>query len=189
MICQLRDLGRDYYTKKPIITLVLEDKTNLVEWANQLTGKDLDLELRAHSDDRSLEANGFYWALIGKLAAYLKRGYAETHNMIMQDYGTDMVVRGYPITVDLPEDEETELSVMKDKTNHLRPTDRVFYGTDGVLYRTYIARKPSHTCNKTEFSRLIDGLITECNDRGIPTISDEEYERMMANYGKEHHNK
>lgn len=44
--------------------------------------------------------------------------------------------------------------------------------------------KGSSQYNTREMSRLIDGLVSECKECGIETLTPEELERMMVQYAK-----
>lgn len=52
------------------------------------------------------------------------------------------------------------------------------------MYRTYMMLRGSHEYDTREMSQLIDGLISECREVGIETLTPGELERMMAAYGK-----
>ena len=52
--------------------------------------------------------------------------------------------------------------------SHLQPTTQVKTGKDGIPRRTYWLLRGSHSYNTEEMAHLIDGIIHECKEVGIP---------------------
>lgn len=151
-----------------------------------ITGKDLRLTAKEWREKRSKDANAYYWTLTEKLAAAMKIGKPECHNMNLRDYGVLMMVDGHPIPVEIPDTEEAERSVLRQETFHLRPTSYVYYNDDGEAYRTYFLLKGSSMYDTAEMSALLDGVIEDCKSCGIETATPEEIERMKALYEQNH---
>ena len=145
-----------------------------------ITGKDLRLTAKEWREKRSKDANAYYWTLTEKLAAAMKIGKPECHNMNLRDYGVLMMVDGHPIPVEIPDTEEAERSVLRQETFHLRPTSYVYYNDDGEAYRTYFLLKGSSMYDTAEMSALLDGVIEDCKSCGIETATPEEIERLKA---------
>ena len=60
----------------------------------------------------------------------------------------------------------------------MKPTSEVKVGSDGSPYRTYILMRGSHQYNSKEMSVLIDGLVSECKEHNIETLTPEELARL-----------
>ena len=133
-----------------------------------LDGKKVTIRLCEYKKKRSLDANAYYWTLVAKLAAILRVSNAEIHNRMISAYGFPAVIGDKSVFATVPDTEEAERQVMRSETYHLQPTSQVREGVDGVTYRTYRLMRGSSTYNTAEMSRLIDGIISECKDAGIP---------------------
>lgn len=155
------------------------------EELQSITGKDLRLSVKAWKEKRSRDANAYYWTLTEKLAAVMKIGKPECHNMNLRDYGVLMMVDGHPIPVEIPDTDEAEKSVLRQETFHLRPTSEV-YERGGEMYRTYFLLRGSHSYDTAEMSNLLDGVIADCKSCGIETATPEEIERMKKLYAENH---
>lgn len=130
--------------------------------------KNLSLEIKKYRRKRSLDANAYYWVLIGKLAKVLHLSNPELHNMMLCKYGQPELFDGKTVYTTIPDTESSEKKVANAMDYHLKPTSQVREGNDGVMYRTYKLLRGSSTYNSEEMARLIDGLIGCCKDAGIP---------------------
>lgn len=130
--------------------------------------KKIKLKICEYKKKRSLDANAYYWTLVTKLSYILGLSNAEVHNHMLSAYGFHEIIGGKSVYVTVPDTEEAEGQVKRSETYHLQPTSQVREGVDGVMYRTYRILRGSSTYNTQEMSRLIDGLISECRDVGIP---------------------
>ena len=128
----------------------------------------LSLEIKRYRRKRSLDANAYYWVLIGKLAKVINSSNPEIHNMMLRGYGQPEIIEGKAIYITIPDTDDARDQVDKSMDYHLSPTSQVREGNDGVMYRTYKLLRGSHTYNTEEMARLIDGLIQCCRDAKIP---------------------
>ena len=62
----------------------------------------LSLEIKKYRRKRSLDANAYYWVLIGKLAKVLELSNPETHNMMLCRYGQPEVFEGKAVYMTIP---------------------------------------------------------------------------------------
>ena len=147
-----------------------------------LVGSEVDVSIKKARKKRSLDANGYYWQLSGKLAEVLKVSKPRLHNTLLRRYGQLEIVEGRAVYIILPDTEEVEKKVDEDEVLHLRPTAQVKEGKGGVMYRTYMLLRGSHGYSTKEMSVLIDGLVSECKEAGIETATPEEIERMKQLY-------
>lgn len=160
------------------ITILSGTKPDCVD----LIGSDVDVSIKKARKKRSLDANGYYWQLSGKLAEALKVSKPRLHNTLLRRHGQLEIVDGRAVYIILPDTEEVEKKVDEDEVLHLRPTAQVKEGKGGLMYRTYMLLKGTHDYNTKEMSVLIDGLVSECKEAGIETATPEEIERMKQLY-------
>lgn len=146
----------------------------------------LSLEIKKYRRKRSLDANAYYWVLVGKLAKAVRSSNPEIHNMMLREYGQPEIIEGKAIYITIPETDHARDKVDKSMDYHLSPTSQVREGNDGVMYRTYKLLRGSHTYNTEEMARLIDGLIQCCRDAKIPDCeiaTPDEKAFLKENYG------
>lgn len=140
-------------------------------------------EVKEHRQKRSLNANGYYWSLLGQLAKVMKISSTRIHNENLRKLGLVERIDGRVVTLALPDTDEAEMMVIESDTYHLKPTSQVRTGRDGVVYRTYVMLRGSSTFDKQEFSALLDFLIQDCQEQDIETITPQQKAEMMERYG------
>ena len=157
------------------IALLTKEKPDLTA----LMDKDVEFTVKERKRHRSLDANGYYWVLLSKLAEHMKVSKPFCHNFLLGRYGQTELFGGEPVFVMIPETEDAAKKVQEDTYVHLRATAHTKEGRGG-LYRGYQMLRGSSTYNTDEMSKLIDGLIDECRECGIPTETPEEIARMKV---------
>lgn len=135
----------------------------------------LDIDIRRHTERRSLTANAYYWTVLGKLARKLHISAARLHNIMLRDYPSPVIVDGRTVNISIPERDYEKVYEME--TIHLKPTDEIFH-KDGEAYRWYYLLNGSHTMSMPEFSELLDHLIEEAKEQGIETATPDQIAHM-----------
>lgn len=179
----IKNLGIDWKSRKTEVTLQIDATPQDIE---KMSGKDLSVELKQYREKRSLDANAYYWLLVGKLAQVLNQTNQFIHNDMLRKYGEIEIIDGKPIYIVLPDTETAEEKANEADTYHIKPTSQVKIGNDGRMYRTYMMLRGSSDYDTKEMSRLINGLAEECQNLGIETMTSEQMERMMVLYEKHH---
>lgn len=156
------------------ITIAIEG--DFREMFDELTGKDVDIEIKPHSKRRSMDSNNLAWVLIDKLAAVNKLKKTEVYRNAIRDIGgvsqrlvmkneaVEMFSKGWTHH-GLGWQVETEPSVHEGYTNVT-----VYYG--------------SSVFTTSQMSSLISSLIQDCNACGIETMSEDEVQRSLAVWQK-----
>lgn len=171
---RLEGVFKDYKSDCWIVQFATPDVPKELEG---MQDKDLSIMVEQYRENRSKLANSMYWKLLGEFAAKLGLKNPEAHNMMLSDYGQDQFAGGVLITTRLPDTEEVERSVANESLYHLRPTSDV-----NEQGREYVMMRGSKTYNTAEFSRLLNGLIEECNIIGVPTASPKDVETALSYY-------
>lgn len=140
------------------------------------------VEIKEHREKRSLDANAYYWALLGKLHKALKISSSYCHNLMLRRYGTLERFDEKPVYLVVPDTDEAAAKADEADTYHIKPTSSVRTGKDGKSYRTYMLLRGSHDYNTEEMSALIDGIVEECKQVGIETLTPLELERMKEEW-------
>lgn len=165
---------------KPLLTFEVDQYHEAVKTAQKYTdGVRVAIKVTKHNAKRSLDANSYYWQLLTKLASALKISNTYCHNVMLRRYGVLEEIDGKPVYWVIPDTDEAEKKADESETYHIKPTSNVREGTDGKMYRTYMLLKGSHQYSTAEMSRLISGLVDECKQCGIETLSPDELSRMF----------
>lgn len=188
MTCKgiLKNLSLDWNTRKPEVILQLDARAEDIE---KLKDKPLSVELKQYRRKRSLDANAYYWKLITELSEKLGQSKDYMHNYMLRRYGQIEIIDGQAVYTVIPDTDEAQKKVDEAQTYHLKPTTQVKAGREGLMYRTYMMLRGSSDYDTKEMSCLIDGLVSECKDIGIETLSPNELERMMQAYERKHSSK
>lgn len=137
-------------------------KAEVMKWL--IDEPDKTFEVKEWHPKRSLTANGYYWALIGKLAQALRTSTDELHEQMLMQYG---VCEGTVVTM------KAAISV-KHLPGHWR-----LIKSDGT-WNAWLRYAGSHEMDTAQFSALLDGLIGECKEQRIETMPEGEIERLRG---------
>ena len=117
-------------------------------------------EVKPYHEKRSLNANSYFYVLQNKLAQAVGTSNDELHEGLIKRYSNATLVtipanyniKGFIKYFDIYKEGEIK-------------------GTPAIIYKVY---KPSHEMDTKEFSRLLDGIISECKEVGIQTKTPDE---------------
>ena len=136
----------------------------LIEISNLDKDKLYDVKISVYSDKRTKTMNSYYWVLVTQLADVLRTSKDELHAQLIKRYSQ----RDY-------------ISLL----SNINPSDYFPYYEyqstfkhNNNTFKSYLVFKRSSDMNKSEFSILLDGLISECKECGISTITPEEVARL-----------
>lgn len=140
--------------------------------------ENLSVEIKRCRIKRSLDANAYYWCLVGKIAAVTGDSSNRIHNILLDRCGI----------LDTLEDDRTIMWCIRDDIDyleltclHLKPTQKTQL-KNGIRYRWYYQLKGSSEYDTGEMSRLINLVVEECKGINIETLPPEELDRMMTLY-------
>lgn len=145
-----------------VLSLTLSKGEDFTSQFNELSDKDLDINVKRYYDKRSLRANRYCWSLINKLAGKLRTSNEELYKELLIRYGqTDII----------------ELNNGIDATRYFEYVRELERGEN---FTTYIVAVGSSKYNSSEMTRFIEGVIEECKEQGIPTETPDEIARMVS---------
>lgn len=121
--------------------------------------KDKIFEIKEPSKKRKLTQNSYYWVLLNKLALKLKLSKEEIHLGLLKEYSI-----------------RYQIMIPKGKL----PRELKYYEKKGEIKNreVYNIFTPSHELDKKEFALLLDGIIQECKQFQIPTLTPEEIAKL-----------
>ena len=138
-------------------------------------GKVYDVTIKEHRERRSLDANAYCWALLGKLAAvlwikkedlyrqYIRDIGGNSETVCVQEKAVDRLVSGWRHN-GIGWQTETMPSKIKGCVNVT-----LYYGSS--IYDT------------DQMSRLIDMVVQDCKDQNIETLPPDKLAGMMEEWG------
>lgn len=141
----------------------------------ELLPHDVDIEIKRHRQKRSLDANAYFWVLVGEIAAKMDLPKNEVYRKAIMENGVYRVV---PIP-----DEDVEGWCMDWCSFGLGFQVETFKSVEEGLTNV-IFYKGSSFYDTKEMARLIDGIIHEAEGLGIPTITPAEEAKMLEKWGK-----
>lgn len=156
---------------------VIGDKTSIATEIQKAKEHPCTVEIKRIRKGKTKDQNGYYWALLYQLAAALDTSAQELHEQLLERYGVLRTTdNGDPVTF--------TLRAGIDPTEVAKYTVILKRGSvSGVDVIQYGVLKGSSELTTNEFSRLLDGLISECKEVGIETLTPEEIKRLEG-YGE-----
>lgn len=136
----------------------------IIQWLFDQQDVEKLYEIKEKKSKRSLTANAYYWSLINQLASIMRLSSEEVHFMMLKRYGVYEVVS---VRSDIKVDGYFRYYEAIGKSD-----------LDGKEFTHYKIYKGSSEMDSKEFSVLLDGLISECEGVGIPTLTKTEVERL-----------
>jgi hypothetical protein len=133
---RISSIAISYATGKPLLTLECDEHpTRLQEMIEGLRAADsLTIKIGKFRKKRSLDANAYYWLLVGKLAKVLKISMPHCHNLMLRRYGTLEEFDGRPVYIIIQDTDEASSKADEAETYHIKPTAQVKEGNDGLMY-------------------------------------------------------
>lgn len=184
---RLKGISKDWMSGKwGILFETQEDITSIVKEAGE---KELTVSFREFRKKRSLDANAYYWQLLSKLAEALGISKSRAHNLMLIRYGQLEEYDGRLVYVVVPDTPDGVERALEADAYHIKPTSEVQAGQDGTLFRTYKMLRGSSSYNTKEMSELIHGLVSECRQTGIETMTPDQIADMMRLYEQHRGNK
>lgn len=135
----------------------------IITWLFEQDKKKI-FEIKEKKKKRSLTANSYYWSLLNQLASVMRMDNQECHFLMLKRYGQYEVV-----------------SIRSDVSLHsyFKYYEEIGKGTvNGKEFTHYKIYKGSSQMDSKEFAILLDGVRSECEEVGIPTLTKTEVERL-----------
>lgn len=135
----------------------------LIQWLFDQDKNKL-FEIKEHKEKRSLNANAYFWQLVGKIADVLRTPKEDVYKTMLFRYGQHQT-----ITVD----------TSVDVSRFFQYAELIHRDYD---YTDYLVAVGSSHYNTQEMSVLIDGVISEAKELDIETLPPWEIERMKQRW-------
>ena len=126
--------------------------------------RDKLFEVRDYAKKRSLTANAYFWVLVNEIANVTKQSKDEIHLQMLKEYGQNEV---FSIRSDI------------DVSRYLKYYEEIGKGkVNGKEFTHYRVFKGSSEMDSREMAILIDGVVQEAEQLGIPTLTPAEIARL-----------
>ena len=145
------------------------------EEADRLQGCELDIAVKKHRKRRSLDANAYFWALCGKLAAATGQPREAVYRACIRDIG------GNYETVCVQECAAEKLREGWGHNGLGWVTDTMPSKLPGCV--NLLLYYGSSTYDGTQMARLIDNIVQDCKAAGIETMTPDELAKLEG-YGE-----
>lgn len=129
-----------------------------------LKDDDLVFEIKKYKPKRSKSQNSYAWELIGKLADKMTKTKDDMYLQMLKDYGQSEIV-----------------SIKSDinPTGYFKYYEEIGKGyINGKEFTHYKIFKGSSKFDTREMKIFIDGIIQECSNLGISTLTEEQIKGM-----------
>lgn len=136
----------------------------IIQWLFDQQDAEKLYEIKEKKSKRSLTANAYYWSLLNQLASVMRMDNQECHFLMLKRYGQYEVV-----------------SIRSDVSLHgfFKYYEEIGKGTvNGNEFTHYKIYKGSSQMDSKEFSILLDGIRSECEEVGIPTLTPSEIAQL-----------
>ena len=180
---KIKELSQGYTSGKMILSLEINEQRDLLEGYDELSAREkISIDLTPFKEKRSLDANAYLWKLLGELAKVLKIGNEEIYRHYIREMGIYDVL---PVRND-----SVERFCEAWKKQGIGWIAEPIKESKIPNYTNVIAFYGSSVYNKYEFSRLVNQVVEDCKEQGIPTEPQERIDALVeAYYGKEHNTK
>lgn len=130
-------------------------------------------EVKEYKQVRSKDANAYFHVLVNELARYLDISDKEMKIKMNLQYGTIAKdANGNSVGVKIPKG--TDITQFYDYAKWFGECEE-----NGMMFDKYLFYKQTHTLNTKEMAHLINGVVQECNERGIETKTPAEIKSLL----------
>lgn len=168
LVVSLRVPKDETYTAKQTVATI---RTGLANGKERLTAA-----FAWYKESRSLNANAYFHVLVDKIAKKMQLGADEIKVKMVLEYGTMATECGEPVIVALPK----SANISEYWTYAKWIAD--FIAKNGKPYSQYVFYKHTHTLDKSEMARLINGVVYEAQELGIETRTPDELASLIENW-------
>jgi len=169
MKLRFKEINKNLSTHETEITFVVVDE--LDKLLKSIKTK-IYFKLSNWVDKRSLQANNYFWELVSKLASLFNTTDDEIYIGMLERYGIFEIIPRL-------NDEQALLELKKKWRLVVDMGDCEINDTTMRKMKCYYG---SSTYNVQEMSKLINGIVSECEHLNIPTKDPKEIERMCENW-------
>ena len=152
-----------YLTSGKIEISFTTDKSILRAFEGLKDDKELTVQVKEYRQKRSLLQNAYMWVLLDEIGKAVSRSKEDVYKELVKDYGVFEVL---PL-----KDEAVERFNHNWSKNGIGWVTQVIGKSKLKGYTNIIAYYGSSTYDTKEMTRLLEAVINECEELGIPTLT------------------
>lgn len=164
------------YEGKPLVTLELNERNSALEMVDELKSLDiLNIKIDKFKKKRSLDANAYFWTLVGKVSQKTNVPKDEVYRDYILEIGSFEIVCCQDKAV-----ETLRAGWSRNGLGWITDTipSKIAGCTNVFLYYG------SSTYDVEQMSRLIEAVVQDCYALGIETKSQAEIDSLLGAWGK-----
>lgn len=176
---RLTNISFSYVTGCPLLTFEMDKNAGIPpeNFEQLMATEKLAIKVGKFTKKRSLDANAYFHVLVNKIAAKVKSSDDEVKKNLVCSYGTlakddDGNLIGATIPAGM------SLDAFYPYTRNYKT---VYVG--GKECNCFLFYKRTRDMDTKEFSRLLEGTISEAKNLGIETLSSEEVNSLLSQWG------
>lgn len=173
----LKDISIDYETRKPKITILLDQRETVLSLENIKDNK-LSIDIKKYRKKRSLDANKYFWKLLQEICEIQEEDTIEEYKKRVKELG---IFRQFRIETENISTFE-KMWTAQGVAWFCEIFDTEIIGNKE--FKIINAYYGSSSFNSKQMSRLIDNLVQDCQAIGIETKPKEEIESLIRSWGK-----
>ena len=167
----IKGLASTFPKRKIFIELETDGRLEDIE---KLQGKDLDITFKVHREKRSLDANAFLWSCLGKMGGVLNVPAWDMYLYSLERYGKYTYIQ-------ILESAYEDLKRMWRETKVVGDFMSVNMITgEKEKFLEVLCFFGSSTYNSKEFSRLLEGVISDMEQMGLERPTSDEMNALIA---------
>lgn len=168
-------ITQDWETGKACVTFKINERFTQAMY-EEIKDSKLSIEVEQYKEKRSLNANKMLWACLGDIATAMTppADKWDVYLEMLKRYGKYTYICVKPNAVDSMKAQWRESEVIGEMEIN---------GQKAVQMLCYFG---SSTMNTKEFSVLLDGVISEMKEMGLPTPPSQDMKRALEQWGKMH---
>lgn len=164
-------VSRDFENNQLIVSFIFEEDVT-GQYEKLKDEEKLTIDFKKYRKKRSLDANSYAWVLMSKIATVLDTSKEEIYEEMLRHYGT------------LYEDDDGYVVVTMKKTVAIEKLDGHWMPiSDNGFFAAYAKIKGSSEYNTKEMSKFIDGIVSECKELEIETMTPDELSELKQKWG------
>lgn len=142
---------------------MIGNSQKIVQWL-WVQDKEKLFEINEFKKHRTLTQNAYLWKLINEIANKVNKTKEEVYLQMLKDYGQSEIV---------------SMKSCIEPIGYFKYYEPIGKGyVNNIEFTHYRIFKGSSEFNTLEMKYLLDGVIQECENLGIPTLTDEQIEKM-----------
>lgn len=162
----IKSIARSYDNGRFSVTIELTEGD--IAEIDELREKDLSIELKTYRNPRSHSANAMLWACLGEMAGRFGGDKWDYYLQALRKYGKYTLIAVKAESAGRFTDSYRECEEIGRRTDE-----------DGQEWVHFLCYFGSSTYDSKEFSVLLDGVIEDMKQAGMPTPTSEEMKRAI----------